>query len=109
MATSLISNGAYSGAVGGLVAGRSEASLDPTDYTALAAVAVAFRDEFLTQNAALTTPMADADNADIGGLCSAAVFGVLAGRSLTSATATDYAKLAGAAVAIAKQNVAGLV
>jgi hypothetical protein len=109
MATTLISDGAYSGAVGGLVAGRSEESATPADYTALAAIADAFRDQFLTANAALAVPMADADNAQIGGLISAVVFGVLSGRSLTSATAADYANLASVSAAIAKQNVAGLV
>jgi hypothetical protein len=110
MATKLISNGAFSGAVGALIAGRSVGkSATPGDYASILAIAEAFRDEFITKNAALLAPMADADNSEIGFICQAAAFGALAGGSVTSDTATDYATLAGVAVAIAKENVAGLV
>lgn len=108
MATTLISNGAFSGALGAILAGRAITSAVLADYDGAIAAADAFRDEFLTKNAALSAPMADADNAEIGQLCEAVCYAVLEGRPYTSATATDYAEEAGAAVAASKQAVAAL-
>jgi hypothetical protein len=109
MATTLIRNGAFSGALGALTEGRAYTSAAPSDYAANVNAADAFASEFLTQNAALTVPMADADNAEIGQLCESAAYAQMAGRATGSTTATDYATVAGAAVALAKEGVAKLV
>jgi hypothetical protein len=108
MATKLISNGAFSGAYGAILAGRAITSTTLADYDATIAAADAFRDQFLTANAALTVPMTDADNTEIGQLIEGVCFAVLEGRPYSSATAASYAEEAAAAAAAAKQAVAAL-
>lgn len=109
MATTLIHNGAFSGALGAMLDGRAFTSADPADYATVTAAAAAFATEFLTANAALAVPMTDVDNAEIGQLCAHAARGALAGRISGSATAADYAAIASSAVAAAKEGVASLV
>lgn len=110
MATALIKNGAIAGALAALTQGRayqnSVATVAPA--TTIAAAALAFGAQFLTANAALAVPMADADNADIFLVTFAASFGELSGRAYVSATATDYLVAAQAAAANAKANVVNL-
>lgn len=108
MATVLIRNGAFCGALGANLALRAPTSALPADYATYVNAADAFASQFITANAALGAPMADADNAQIGQLCEAAAYAVLEQRALTSTTATDYATAAAAAVAAAKQGVAKL-
>jgi hypothetical protein len=108
MATTLIQNGAIAGAIGAILEGRPVTEDDPANFATQANAADAFGDAFLTANAALTAPMADADNAEIGQLCEAVCKGILSGRNLISATATDYASLAAGAAAAAKATVAKL-
>jgi hypothetical protein len=109
MATTLIQNGAFCGAVAAIEEGRALTNASPLAYAAAINAADAFAAQFLTANAALAAPMADADNAQIGQLCQAACAAVLSGRFFTSTTATDYATQAAAAAALAKQGVAKLV
>lgn len=111
MATTIIKNGAVSGALAGILADRGALVTDPagTEPVLVANAAAAFADQFLTANAALTAPMADADNADIGFLSFAAAFGVMSGRAPRSVTPADYAQQASAAAASAKAAVAKLV
>jgi len=110
MATALIKNGAIAGALAAIAQGRpyqnSVATVAPA--TTLAAAALAFATQFLTANAALAVPMADADNADIFLVTFAASFAELSGRAFSSATAADYAVVAAAAAANAKASVANL-
>lgn len=111
MATTLIKNGATAGALAGLLAGRAATATDPAAAEPVldANAAAAFATQFLTANAALSVPMADADNANIFLVTYAAAYGVLAGRAIRSATATDYAAQASAAAAAAKAAVSKLV
>jgi hypothetical protein len=111
MATDLIKNGAIAGALAGILAERGASATDPAAVEPAldANVAAAFGAQFLTANAALTVPMADANNANIFLLTFAASFGVLSGRCPRSTTATDYATQASAAAAAAKATVAKLV
>jgi hypothetical protein len=109
MATTLIRNGAFSGALGAALSMRATQSALPADYAASVNAADAFASAFITANAALGTPMADADNAQIGQLCEAAAYAAIEGRAITSTTAADYSIAAGAAVAAAKQGVPKLV
>jgi hypothetical protein len=111
MATTLIKNGATAGALAGILAGRPATATDPagTEPVLDANAAAAFATQFLTANAALTVPMADADNANIFLVTYAASYGVLAGRAFRSATATDYSVQAAAAAAAAKAAVSKLV
>jgi len=112
MATTLISNGAVAGALAALMAGRSETSnaITPTgEASNMALIADAVRDQFLTANAALTVPMADADNANIFMITFAAVFGQLSGRAPRSTTATDYSGAMAVAASFAKAAAAQLV
>jgi hypothetical protein len=111
MATTLIRNGATSGAMMSLTALRgSPTSFTPADYAGLADIADAVAAEVLVKNALLAVPMADADNAQIGQLIEAVTAGVLEQRqTLTSVTAADYADLAEQICAAAKIAVAKLV
>lgn len=111
MATTLIRNGALAGALAGILADRQISGSNPagTEQVLDANVADAFATQFLTANAALSVPMADADNDNIYLLTFAAAYGALSGRSARSTTATDYATQAAAAAAAAKAAVSKLV
>lgn len=109
MATTLIKNGATSGAMGAILAGRLQTSSDPATFADEANAAAAFATQFLTANAALAVPMADADNAQIGQLIAHVCFGILEGRNFTSAVATDYTSVAAACAAASKAAVSKLV
>lgn len=109
MATTLIRNGAFAGALGAIMSGRADSHSAPTDYATVVNAADAFASRFLTANAALSVPMADADNAQIGSVCQAAAAAIMDGRASLSAVAADYSQAASAAVALAKQSVAKLV
>jgi len=108
MATVLIRNGALCGAIGAFTSGRLQQDPLPADYATIVNAADAFATSFLTSNAALAVPMADADNAQIGQLCEAAAYACLEGRAFTSTTATDYRKFSDGAAALAKQGAAKL-
>lgn len=103
MATILIQNGFFTGALGAILSGRAATSSTGTDYASPVAAALAFAGACITANAALSVPMADADNAQIGQLCEQVAAAILNGRACTSSTAADYATVAAAAVACAKQ------
>lgn len=114
MATVLIRNGAFCGALSAIMDGRIISSAipsgggTPATYAPFVNAADAFASAFITANAALGVPMADADNAQIGQLCEAVVQSCLDGRSFNSTTAADYSALAAGCVALAKQGVAKL-
>lgn len=111
MATTLIRNGATSGAMAALMGGSgSPNSFTPSDYGTKANIADAIAAEVLVENALLTVPMADADNAQIGQLLQSVTQGVLMARgNLNSTTAADYLGLAKVICAAAKQAVPKLV
>jgi hypothetical protein len=111
MATTLIKNGATAGALAGILAGRALAATDPAAAEPVldANAAAAFATQFLTANAELSAPMADADNANIFLVTYAAAYAVMADRAARSATAADYTQQAAAAAASAKAAVAKLV
>ena len=108
MATTVISNSCIAGAMGGLLAGRFVGSITPTDYAAVANAAAAIGAEFITENAALSVPMADADNAQIGTLVAAVAQACIAGGGYTSVTAADYLPIAKQIAAASKQAVSKL-
>lgn len=116
MAVKLITNGAINGALAGMAAGRQKtvaAALVPADATfaSWALQAKAVGTAVATANAALTTPMADADNTEIGQLVFAAAFAMCYGDVPGSTVATDaqIVALAIEIVQIAKQTVPQLV
>lgn len=109
MATTLIRNGCFAGALGGLLAGRRLLSITPSDYASYVNAADAIASECLTENAALQSPMADADNAQIGELCEATAYSAVLFSFSSSTTAADYLAIAKQIVASAKQGVAKLV
>lgn len=108
MATTVISNSCIAGAMGGLLAGRFVGSITPTDYAAVANAAAAIGAEFITENALLTVPMADADNAQIGTLVAAVAKAAIEGAGYTSVTAADYLAIAKQIAAASKQAVSKL-
>lgn len=109
MAVILITNGALSGALGAIMAGRPATSSTGADYATQIAAANAFTTQFLAANAALGAPMADADNAQIGQLIESVCYGILEGRAYTSAVAASYSDEAAAAVALCKAAETSLV
>lgn len=109
MATTLIRNGCVSGALAGMMAGKVQGSFTTTDYATLATIADTIAAECITRNAALTVPMADADNAQIGQLCQGAAQAACFQMGPSSVTAADYLALANQIVASAKATVAKLV
>lgn len=108
MATTVISNSCIAGAMGGLLSGRFVGSIDPTAYGAVANAAAAIAAELLTENALLSVPMTDADNAQIGTLVAAVAQGCIVNGGYTSVTATDYLPIAKQIAAASKQAVAKL-
>lgn len=108
MATTVISNSCISGAMGGLLKGRFVGSLTPTDYAAVANAAAAIGAEFITENALLSVPMADADNAQIGTLVAQVAQSCIADAGYTSITAADYLAIAKQIAAASKQAVSKL-
>ncbi len=110
MATTVISNSCIAGAMGGLLAGRFTGSIDPTNaaYVAAANAAAAIGAEFITENALLTVPMTDADNANIGTLVAAVAKACIEGGGYTSVTAADYLAIAKQIAAASKAAVAKL-
>lgn len=108
MATAAIRNGFLAGALHAIQAQRFQGSFTITDYATAVNAADAFASECIVENALLTTPMADADNASIGLVCMATAGAVIFGTSPTSTTAADYLSTAKQAVAAAKQSAAKL-
>lgn len=110
MATTIIKNAAISGALAGILSGRAPTFSNPAASEPVldANVAEAFGNQVLTANAALSAPMADADNVSIDLVVFAASLAVFSDRAPRSTTATDYATQAAAAVAAAKAAVAKL-
>lgn len=102
MATNAIFDGAMAGAAAGILDGRQYNGQNPSvpPVAQIAASAKAFAQQFLTANAALTTPLVDATT-NIQLVCYAAAYAELSGRNYTSAVSTDYAAQATAAVAVA--------
>lgn len=102
MTTHAVFDGALAGALEALAEGRTyTANTNPAVAPALsiAAAANAFATQFLTANAALSTPMADATT-NVALVCKAAAYAELSGqRQYVSAVATDYALLASNAAA----------
>lgn len=109
MATKLIQNGCYAGALAGIQAGRQQNSFTPGDYATIALIARAIANECITRNAALGVPMADADNTEIAFLCMASAYSVCFGWFNNDQTAADYLAISNNIVAQAKQCVAQLV
>jgi hypothetical protein len=108
MAVTVITDACISGAMGALLQGRFLGSITPTDYAAVANAAAAIGAEFATENAALSVPMTDADNAQIGLLVTSVAYGCIAGGGYVSVTATDYLPIAKQIAAASKQAVAKL-
>lgn len=108
MATTVISNSCIAGAMGGLLAGRFVGSITPGDYSAVANAAAAIAAEFLTENTASGSAMADADNAQIGPLVESVAFAAIAGGGYTSVTAADYLAIAKQIYAASKQGLTKL-
>lgn len=109
MAVVLVGNGAYIGALSGIMASRGFVSADKTnaEYVALAAAAAAFKTEFLALNAASAVPLADATGS-VDVLVSQCCLAAFDTKYTKSTTATDYALVAGAALALAQSGIANI-
>lgn len=109
MPTTVIQNSIVAGAAAGLAFQRQQGSFVPGDYAPVALAARAIANECIIRNAALTAPMDDVNNAQIGPLCAGIAFGVCAGIGSQSTLAADYLSLANNIVALCKQSVAQLI
>jgi hypothetical protein len=108
MATTVISNSCIAGAMGGLMAGRFVGSITPTDYAAIANAAAAVAAEFLTENTASGSAIADADNAQVGPLVAQVAYAAIAGGGYVSVTAGDYLAVAKQIYAVSKEGLTKL-
>jgi hypothetical protein len=108
MATTVIANACIVGAMGGLMAGRFYGSAAPTDYTTIATAAAAIKNEFLEENSAQLTPLADEDNPEIAMLVQSIAFAALINQGSTSTTQSAYDGVAKQIVASAKQALVAL-
>ena len=108
MATTVIHNTCFAGAMQGLMSSRYVGSFTPADYAALANAAQAIATEFLVENAALSVPMTDADNANIGSVVHAVAMATVVNSGAVSTTATDYLTYAKQIAAASKEGVAQL-
>lgn len=108
MATVLIHDACLAGALGGLMQSRFLGSITPTDYSGQVNAAKVIADEFVTENALLTVPMADGDKASMYYVISAVAFAALANSGATSTTATDYLGYGKQIAAASKQAMAQL-
>ena len=109
MATQLIQNACLSGVMGGLIAGRFVGSITPTDYTAICNTARAISDEFVVENALLTVPMADGDNAQMYYLITAVAMASLLNSGAVSVTAADYLAYGKQIAAASKQAISKFI
>ncbi len=116
MAVKVLTNAVISGALAGIAAGKQKtvaAALVPADATFAnwALIAKAVGTAFVTANAALTTPMADADNTEIGLLATNVAFSQCFQQASNDTVATDaqWVAIALQIVQITKQAVAQLV
>ncbi len=111
MAVKVITNACISGALAGMLAGKQKGATAPASYANEALVAKAIGTAFVTANAALTAPMADADNTEIGFLVEAAAFSQCFQTFTVTTVATDAqcVAIANEIAAMSKQTVAQLV
>lgn len=90
MTTTIIQNSCVCGAIAGLMAGRYIGSFTPTDYSRLATVARAIANEFITENAASSSPMSDSDNPQIDSIVQSVAMATIINSGATSITPNDY-------------------
>ena len=90
MATTVIGNSCFAGALGGLMSMRYVGSFTPSDYSAEVDAANAIKTEFLAQNTLLSTPLADASNANIGNVVEEVARAAIINSGAVSKTAADY-------------------
>lgn len=109
MAVTVIQNCCVAGAMGALMSGRFVGSFTPGDYSALANAARAIADEFITENTASGSAMADGDNAEIGNLVQSVTTATLLNSGATSITAADYLIYAKQIYAASKQALTKLI
>lgn len=109
MPTQLIQNACLSGVMGGLMAGRFVGSITPTDYAAIGSTARAISDEFIVENALLTVPMADGDNAQMYYAISAIGMAAIINSGATSVLPGDYAAYAKQIAAASKEAIAKFI
>jgi hypothetical protein len=109
MAVTVIQNSCVAGAMAGLMAGRYVGSFTASDYSKIADAARAISDEFITENAASGSAMADADNAQIGPLVQQVAMATIINSGATSVTTTDYLAYAKQIYAASKQGLTKLI
>lgn len=107
MATTLIHNGCFVGAMGALLSGRFIAAVTAAGYANPVLVASSIADEVAA--VAATVALADADLATpkMELTCAVITQSVLAGKSFTSVVDADYAAIALPIAAAIKQAISG--
>jgi AICAR transformylase/IMP cyclohydrolase PurH len=108
MAVTVIQNSCVAGAMFGLMASKYVGSFTPTDYTNIALTARAIADEFIVQNA-VSAPIADADNAQIGGVVMEIAAATVYNSGAVSQTPSDYAAYGKQIYAASKEALTKLI
>jgi hypothetical protein len=109
MAVTVIQNSCVAGAMAGLMAGRYVGSFTPGDYLAIATAARAIADEFITENTASGSAIADGDNAQVGPLVQSVAMASVFNSGATSGTAADYLAYAKQIYAASKEGLTKLI
>ena len=108
MATVVIQNSCVAGAMFGLMAKRFVGSFTATDYSAIALAAKAIALEFIAENIASSSAIADGDNAQAGQVVQQVAAATLIDSGATSITAADYITYAKQIYAASKEAIAQL-
>ena len=109
MATTLIHNGCFVGALGAIFSGRPQTAGLAASYASAVAAASSFADEVAVKAADVSLADADLATPKMELTCAQITFGILQGRNLTSTTDADYIVQALAAAAAVKAAIAGWV
>lgn len=94
MATTAIHDGAFAGALAGLMTGRPNIATTTATYNTLILQAKAIADAFVTFNNGSGAPIADADKVSMATIVYAAAMGAVDGRQPVSTSALDPASVA---------------
>lgn len=108
MGVAAIQNACLAGAMAGLLSGRFVGSFVALDYAALALASRAIADEFIVQNTASGSPLADGDNGNITILVQSVAQAALVNSGAVSVLPADYPKYGKQIYAASKEGLTKL-
>jgi hypothetical protein len=109
MTTSVIQNSCVAGVMKALMASKYVGSFTATDYANIVLTARAIADEFIVENTASGSPIADGDDAQIGPLVTQVAAATIFESGATSIKPDDYASYAKQIYAASKEGLTKLI